>query len=481
MLMVALAIGTLYASDKFDSVFVNKTMRIDYFHIADSKEEFFTIDQIYEQGQWAGSLTSLIDLFSNGSYFIKVFDLATGKLIYSKGFNSYCGEYRTTAKALKGIKRSYRESALIPYPKAKIKFVIESRNRSNQLITVFSQNIDPHSIEINREPLIEGVKTIPLLKNGDPHKKVDMAIIAEGYTRDEEDKLKTDFERIVRIFFGYEPYKNLKDRFNVYGVWQPSQQSGCDEPTHGKFKNTSLGATFNALGLYRYMLTEENREMRDIAAHVPYDTVVIMVNHERYGGGGIYNYYCIFTADNPRTPYLFLHEFGHSFAGLADEYYTSAVAYNDFYPPGIEPSEPNITALIDPQNIKWKPYLSKGIELPTDWKKSQYEEQNKRYRKQSLELRQKIARLKKEEKRAGEIEKWMQKLKNLTMDHRAKVKAFFGQHVHKNHVGAFEGAGYSTTGLYRPMLDCIMFSAQTKDYCTVCRGAVTKMIKFYTQ
>jgi len=68
------------------------------------------------------------------------------------------------------------------------------------------------------------------------------------------------------------------------------------------------------------LLTEDYCNLRDIAASVPYDAIYVMVNQPRYGGGGIYNLYCTFTADNPSSDYVFLHEFGHTFAGLADEY-----------------------------------------------------------------------------------------------------------------------------------------------------------------
>jgi len=429
---------------EYRDFFANKTMRVDYFHTADKNQEFISIDKIYMQapgkGIWAGNPNKLIDPFNNGQYYIKVYDFKTGDLLYSKGFNSYCGEYMTTGPAAKGIKRTYHETALIPFPLHKIKFILERRDRKNQLNPIFETVINPRAIEILKEPLSEGVKVFEILKNGPSHNKVDLAVLGEGYTQAEEEKFKKDLKLMVNTFFNQEPYKSNKEKFNIYGVFKSSQESGVDEPSHGIYRNTALGASYNALGLYRYMLTEENRKIRDVAAHVPYDALVIMVNSRRYGGGGIYGTYCIFSLEEEWYPYLFLHEFGHSFAGLGDEYYASTVAYNEFYPKGIEPTEPNITALLDPKHVKWQHLVTKGIAIPTPWNKEQYD--------QMTDAQKKIHRAKKE---------------------------------YQGKIGAFEGAGYSSEGLYRPMVDCMMFSRAIIPYCKVCQEAITKVIRHYSE
>ena len=429
------------AQIKFDDYFLDQSMRIDYYHMADKTTEFISLDKIYLQGKWAGNPNSLTEPFDNGYYYIKIYDVDSNALLYSKGFSSYCSEYMTTDMAAKGIKRTFHETALIPFPKKSIKFVLERRDRQNQLNPIFYQIIDPQSIEINKESLADGVTVYEILKNGDPHNKVDLAFIAEGYTSTEERKFKLDVERMSEELFNQEPFKSNKSNFNINGLFKASKESGPDEPEEGIFKCTAVGTSFNALGLNRYMLTEENRAIRDIAAHAPYDAIVIIVNSQRYGGGGIYNSYCCFCSDNEWTPYLFLHEFGHSFGGLADEYYVSNVAYNDFYPKGVEPTEPNITALLDPLNLKWKNLVKKGTPIPTPWGKEEYEKligQDQAYFLQSRKT----------------------KLKNM--------------------VGAFEGAGYSAAGLYRPMLNCIMFSKGVIPYCKVCENAIATVIRYYT-
>ncbi|MCP5049104.1 MAG: peptidase M64 [bacterium] len=423
----------------FSDYFEDRTMRVDYVHLADDIREYVEIRHIFKQGPWAGNPKNLINPFDNGIYYIKVYQQMTGKLIFSQGFNSYCAGYMTTDKAAKGISRDFLESALIPFPKKKIRFTLERRDKKNGLTLLFSQIIDPTDMEVLKKPLLKGVTVIKAVKNGPPHKKVDVAFIAEGYTKAEKKKFKKDLKEMTKIFFNMEPFKSRKKDFNVYGVFKASKESGSDEPTRKILKDTAVGSSFNALNLYRYNLTEDTKALQDVAAHVPYDTIVIMVNHKRYGGGGMYNTYCLFTMNDKRD-FLLLHEFGHSFAGLADEYYDATVSYNDFYAPGLEPTPPNITALLDPKQLKWKDLATKGIKVPTPWDKEKHDKMNN------------------EEKRSHRLKK----------EYRGKV-------------GAFEGAGYASKGMYRPMADCLMFSSNVQPYCKVCEAAINRVIDHYTR
>jgi hypothetical protein len=463
----------------FDDFFIDKTMRLDYFHIGDAREEWITVDRIYEQGIWAGHRINLIDPFNNGRYYIKVYDLS-GRLIYSKGFDSYFGEYKTTDLAMKGLKRTYHETALIPYPKGKIRFTIEQRDRKNELHPLFSQEIDPSSIEIIKERLDAGVKVFEIVKNGDSHHKVDLAFVAEGYRAEEESEFLSDLNRFAEVLFNQEPFKSHKERFNLFGVFKPSADSGCDEPRHGVFRNTILNASFNSLGSERYLLTEDNRSLRGVASHVPYDALIIMVNHKRYGGGGIYNFYCVFTVDNQWSNYVLIHELGHSFGGLADEYYTSSVAYNEFYPRGIDPVEPNITALLDPKHLKWEELITSGIEIPTPWEKERFDKMDMAYQKIRQEINAKIVRMKKEGAAQGEIDQLEQEAERLSRVHSQKMDDYLAQSKYVGKVGAFEGAGYSSQGLYRPMLDCIMFTKGEKPFCKVCEQAIIRVINYFS-
>ncbi len=483
--VIALAVLTAVCAQAqkgpaFDDWFVDKTMRVDYFHAGNAAEETVTLDRVFDQGIWAGSRVHLVDPFNLGRYQVKITDAASGTLIFSKGFDSYFGEYKTSEPALKGVRRTYHESALLPYPRKPVRFTVEAKDRQNAYKVLFSQDIDPAAVTVIREPLIPGVKVFEVVKSGQPRNKVDIAIVAEGYTAAEEPKLKADLDRFAAVFFKFEPYKSHKDKFNFTGVFKPSPESGCDEPSHGSFKATALGATFDSLGSERYLLTEDNRSLRDIAAHAPYDALYIMVNHKRYGGGGIYNLYCTFTTDNQWYEYLFLHEFGHSFAGLADEYYTSEVAYNEFYPRGVEPAEPNITALLEPGKLKWKGLVSPGIEIPTRWEKADFDAMDNAYQKIRGEINTKIAKLKREGAAAADVAHVEAESERLSREHADKVDAFLRASKYWGKVGAFEGAGYAAQGLYRPQLDCLMFTKGTKPFCKICEAAVVRTILYYT-
>ncbi len=481
--MICLIPGLLLAGETgpFDKYFIDKTMRIDYFHIGNAQEELITLDHIYEQGIWAGSRRNLIDPFHSGRYCVKVFDAASGQLVFSKGFDSYFGEYKTTEWAWQGLKRTYHESALIPFPKNKIKFTVELRDRKNILQPLFSAEINPADIFINTDSLAKGVKVFEILKSGDPHEKVDIAFVAEGYTAAEEKKVEADLKRFVKVLLGQEPYTTRQNLFNIYGVFKASDQSGCDEPSYGIFKNTAVSATFDSLGSERYVLTEDNKSLRDIAAHVPYDTLFIMVNHKRYGGGGIYNLFCTFTTDNQWFEYLVLHEFGHCFAGLGDEYYTSDVAYNEFYPQGVEPVEPNITALLDPNNLKWKKWATPGIAIPTPWEKEEFDRMDNAYQKTRQEINSRIASMKRSGAPRAEVEKIEAESEKLSWENAKTVDDFLGKSKFWGMTGACEGAGYSAKGLYRPAVDCLMFTKGTKPFCKVCEEAVIRVIKYYSE
>jgi hypothetical protein len=325
------------------------------------------------------------------------------------------------------------------------------------------------------------VKVRRSLDNGDPHVHADVAIIGEGYTAKEEKKFWSDLERFTKVFFHQEPCKSQKDRFNVYGVFQASEESGCDEPRHGVFRNTTLGATFNSLGSERYLLTEDNKRLRDVAGQVPYDALYIMVNHHRYGGGGIYNFFCVYTADNQWSEYLMVHEFGHSFFGLADEYYTSATAYDDFYPKGYEPAEPNITSLLDPANVKWKDLLAHGIEVPTPWEKADYDTQDLAWQETRRSLNDRIAALRKGGAPEAEVKAAEAEYDTRDREHANAMHEYLSASKFAGKVGAFEGAGYAATGLYRPSVDCIMFTKAQKQFCPVCAAAMVEIIDWYSR
>jgi IgA Peptidase M64/Peptidase M64 N-terminus len=463
----------------FDRSFVDETLRVDYLQGGDASQEFVVLDRAYRQGTWAGSRAHLIDPFEVGRTLVEVRDPSTGTVLFSRRVDSYFGEYRTTSMAVKGIKRAFHASVLVPFPKAKVTLTIKTRQKDRVDKTLLETEVDPDASTVSREPLAKGVKAIDVHVAGDPHAKVDVAIVAEGYTLDDEAKLRADLKRFGEVFFSIEPFTSARSRFNLRAVWLPSQDRGCDEPSRGIWRSTTVGASFDALGSERYLLTEHNKALREVAAHVPYDVVYIMVNTPRYGGGGIYNLYCTFTADNQWSPYVFLHEFGHHFAALADEYYTSSVAYNDFFPAGVEPIEPNVTALLDPSKIKWKALVTPGLAVPTPWEKASFDEMDVAYQKVRESINGKIAEASRSGAPIKEVEALKADAERLSLEHSAKMDAYLLKSPYLNKVGAFEGAGYTSKGLYRPSLDCIMFSKGTKPFCLVCRQAIERVIDYY--
>ncbi|MEW6364986.1 MAG: M64 family metallopeptidase [Acidobacteriota bacterium] len=479
-LALSAAAAVAAADPAFDAVFVDRTLRVDYVHVGDASSESATLDQLYEQGAWAGSTTSVIDELNLGRYMVKVYDLATNRLIFSKGFDSYFGEYRTTSAALAGARRAYHETVLMPMPRGKVQFTLEARDRSLVFRRFFDIVIDPAAIEVNREGPRGDAEALTFLDSGDPHQKVDILFVAEGYTGADRAKFKGDAERLTKLMFAQEPYKSRRALFNVRGIYKASADRGCDEPSHGSYKRTVVGSSFDSLGVYRYLLVEDNRALRDLAAHAPYDALYILVNTARYGGGGIYNWYCTTTSNNQYTDYVFLHEFGHSFAGLADEYYASTTAYNEFYPRGSEPLEANITALLNPPKVKWSTLLSPGIQVPTRWEKADFDKMDSEYQKVREEVQQKIAAL----KRAGggpALEKLEAESERMAADHAKKVDEYLAASKYAGKVGVFEGAGYSSGGLYRPSVDCIMFSKGVKPFCPVCQAAIVRVIESYAR
>ena len=451
-------INLVYAQNEieFNRYFSNHTLRIDYFHVGNAQEEMYILDQMYKNKGWSGTVTNIAQPPNLGKYFYKVFDRKGEKLLFAKGFDTYFGEYQTTKPAKDGIKKSYQETALIPFPKEHILFVIEKRDRDQKLRPVFNQIIDPEDYRIIAETRQPEAEIIELSPAGDPHNMVDIVILSEGYQKTEQSKFKRDLDRFTKIFFEWQPYQKLREKFCIRGVFIPSLDSGVDEPRKKSYKNTVFKCTFNSLDSERYLLTEDNKTMHDYAGIVPYDAIFIMVNTERYGGGGIYNSFCTFTSDGPWHDFVFHHEFGHSFAGLADEYFSSDVSYEEFYPRGLEPLEPNITALLDPANVKWKDQLYPGIDIPTPWNKEEYEELTARFDILREEHEQKLAKLRQNNASDDElqVEDSMYRLRQAEI--RESISNFFENHPLKGMVGAFQGAGYDPEGFYRPTINSIM-------------------------
>jgi hypothetical protein len=359
--------------------------------------------------------------------------------------------------------------------------VIEARDTKNILYPLFTEAIDPSDYHIIKETTSGGAIIYEALKNGPPRKSVDVVFVAEGYTAEDKDKFRADVDRMTGWLFEIEPYRSAKSGFNVTGVMRPSPERTMDEPRQGSYMKTALNASFNAFDLDRYMLIEDGHRLREVSAEVPYDAIVVIVNSKRYGGGGIYNDYCATTVDNKASKAVFVHEFGHSFAGLADEYYASDVSYIDFYPKGVEPLEPNITALLDPRQVKWAELLSPGIQVPTEYGKERLDSLQVEAREALQGAAREVESAKAKGLAEKEIGKVRERFEKAGKDIQAKIEAVRKEYASVyDKVGVFEGAGYSSKGLYRPMVNCLMITSQKQEFCLVCRKAITRMIDYYT-
>lgn len=399
----------------------DETLRVDLHHVGDNRGERFMVDVLRAEGPWPASRTHLVDDTNFGSTLAEVSTTGPGpRLLYSQGYCSLFGEWRTTGEAKKR-ERVFSETVRLPMPTSPVRLTMKSRDRKGRWVKVFETSIDPASTEVRRERRRGGLVVRRLHGAGPPATSLDIVVLGDGYQAWQMDKFRQDAARFAEVILGTEPFRGHADRINVWAVESPSRESGVDEPRKGIFRDTALSMTFDTFGSPRYLMTTDNQAVRDVAANAPYDAIYIMSNTSRYGGGGIYNLYASYVSDNAYDEYVYVHEFGHSFAGLADEYYTSKVAYNDMYPRGVEPWEPNITAEKRRARLKWREMIEKDTPVPCT-------EDNPRC---------------------------------------------LGK------VALFEGAGYSAKGLYRPFVDCKMFNKGHKPFCPVCMRAVSDMIERY--
>ncbi len=441
-----------------------RTIRVDYFHTGTATEERFALDRVVvEPLEWPGNPARTIDDTDLGKYFFEVSDHASGRVLYSRGFASVYGEWETTPEA-KERARTFSESLRFPTPGAPVQIVLKKRDARNVFREIWKLSVDP------KDPFVDDAKPaspgpiLTLEQHGPPAEKVDFLILGDGYTPAERGKFEKDARRLLEILFAHSPFRERRSDFNVWGLCPPAAESGISRPSTGIHRRSPVGATYDAFGSERYILTFENRAFRDVASFAPYEFVEILTNSRTYGGGGIFNLYSTIAADSLWSPYVFIHEFGHHIAGLADEYYTSDVAYEPSTE-RVEPWEPNATALLDPKALKWKDLVSPGTPIPTPWSKEAFEAQAREFLKKRRQIR--TERRPEEEMDALFLEQKKADTKLLSSD------AFSGK------VGAFEGALYETKGYYRPQEDCVMFTRDDVPFCAVCRRAIEKVIELY--
>jgi hypothetical protein len=454
------------AAGSFADDFTPRTMRVDYFHSGTATEEHVSLDRVVADGPWAGRTTRLLDDTNLGKYFFEVADRATNRVLYSRGFASVFGEWETTGEAKK-IWRTYPESLRFPWPKRPVQVTVKKRDAEGVFRELWTTAVDPDSRFVVPADAAPRGAVWTLFENGPASEKVDLLLLGDGYTAAEMEKFHADAKRLTDALFSFEPFKSRRSDFNARAIDTPAAESGVSRPHLGVFRRPPLSTHFSSFDSERYVLSYDNRAVRDVASAAPYDVLAILVNERTYGGGGIFNLYATAAASNAFAVYLFVHEFAHNFAGLGDEYYTSDVAYETGAAEKPEPWEPNLTALHDPKTLKWKDLVEAATPLPTPWEKDAFEKASNEYQKKRRALRA-----------SGAPEEEMEKLFRAEQELETKLLGgmkFFGK------VGAFEGAGYEVRGLYRPAADCIMFSRNDVGFCPVCRRAIARVIDLYSR
>lgn len=374
------------------------------------------------------------------------------------------GEWETTSEA-KAMHRTFHESLRFPWPKSPVRVVVKKRDDLTTFHEIGSFEVDPAARSVNPAALAPLGTVWTVFESGPPSEKVDIVLLGEGYTEEELPKFHADAKRLVDELFSTEPFKRRKSDFNVRAIDLPASESGVSRPHAGKYRRNLAGAQYSIFDSERYLLTYDNRTLRDILSAAPYEFMGILVNEKQYGGGGIYNFQMATAVDSEFSDYVFVHEFGHHFAGLGDEYYTSDVAYETGGDEHPEPWEANITALHDPGRLKWKDLVEPGTPLPTPWGKQEFEEHSREVRERRRALI---------ERQAPEAE-----FDALFREQREIETRLLSSMEYSGKVGAFEGASYEAVGLYRSEIDCIMFTRDEVGFCRVCQRAIERIIDLY--
>jgi hypothetical protein len=441
------------------------TVRVDYLHSGNALSDHYALEQVsIEPLPWPGDLSQALDNTNRGQNRVEVVDAKTGDLLYSRGFSTIFGEWRTTEEAGR-MNRGFQESVRFPKFDKPVRVRILKRDERNEFSVAWSVDVDPNAQEVVKQQAAAPAKPIPIRVNGPSAHKVDLLVMGDGYTARDMKKFEADVRRLADYLFTVSPFRERASDFNVWALAVPTEKTGITRPSTGVHNPSALGTRYDIFGSERYVLTLDNRALRNIAQHAPYEFIEILVNNETYGGGGIFGQFSTAAAGNDWANYLFVHEFGHHFAGLADEYYTSPVSYQSTGS-RMEPWEPNVTSLRDPAKLKWKKHVKAGTPLPTAWPKAEYEEFSRAYQKRRAALRA-----------ANRPESEMSALFREDLEHTDKL---FSKAVHRHDVGAFEGANYEASGFYRSEMQCLMFDRSEK-FCNACSDGITEIIDLYSR
>ncbi len=405
----------------------DKTLRIDYVFSGTDKDSEISLDRMYSFDGWAGRRVNIDGVPVRGNGRISMTDLASGEVVYMLSFSTLFQEWQTSEEAVR-VRKSFENTFLLPMPAAPAQVKVELYDFYGKVAASMNHVVDPSDI------LIRHFNPVPpphryLLESGSPEEKIDVAVVAEGYTADEMEKFYIDAQTAVDAIMAHAPFDVYRDRFNFVAVALESKDSGVSIPRGGVWKDTAVGSNYDTFYMDRYLTTSCVGMMHDRLCGIPYEHIVILANTDTYGGGGIFNSYTLTTAGHEDFKPVVVHEFGHSFAGLGDEYFYDD-QFVEYYYPQSEPWEQNITTLYDFES-KWDDMLPNVIQIPTPVPESDVWEKD-----------------------GGFSESF---------------------------IGVYEGGGYQSRGVYRPYPDCRMKTNSAPAFCPVCQRAVARIIEFYTE
>lgn len=404
----------------FADHFADKTLRVDYIFNGNASGQAICLDGLSALPTWAGRKHHLAELPLQGNGQIIMRNAASGKTIYTTSFSSLFQEWLETDEA-RNVTKGFENTFLLPYPLQPVEIEITLLDPRRNVRASMKHIVHPNDVLIEQKGNSHITPHKYLLHNDSPEKCIDVAILAEGYTLQEMQAFYEDADIACKSIFDHEPFKSMKKRFNVVAVASPSTDSGVSVPRLNEWKHTAFSSHFSTFYSDRYLTTSRVKAIHDALAGIPYEHIIILANTEEYGGGGIYNSYTLTTAHHPMFRPVVVHEFGHSFGGLADEYFYDNDVMTDTYPLDIEPWEQNISTQVD-FAAKWKDMLSENTPVPTP----------------------------------------------------AEVSENYP-------TGVYEGGGYSAKGIFRPAENCRMRTNEYPAFCPVCQRALRRIIEFYTE
>lgn len=418
LLLLATVLLLPTMAQHFDQHFIDKTLRINYLHIGNNNIDSIVIDSYHAGAKWTGTRGFLVDETRLGDVLFEAFDDATNELIFTRSYSCLFNEYRTTERAESEVGR-FEEVVQMPFPKAKIRYSFTNFDRKKVGKTIYSGTFDPATATV--VPFTKEYKTMNLHIGGDAKQCMDILFLPDGYAKADKKRLEADMKRFADYIMNCSPFKENADKINICAIKGYSEESGITDPNKEVFKRTLFNSSYNVIDVDRYLMCLNVWKMNEVADDAPYDIIVLVANSPKYGGGGIYNFYCTVNNLGFHSDYVIVHELGHLIAGLGDEYFTSEVSVRDYYPEGVEPVEPNLTTLVD-FDSKWKSMLEAGTPVPTP-----------------------------------------------------------DAPAYDNKLGVFEGGGYVAEGVYRPWRNCTMKEAVYNNFCPVCTKALINSFNYFAK